>query len=169
MVTVKEILFPELNGESREISKVKVIIQAHDVLYREKTGGSTSAYLDKNSRQAQAINSSFRLVVDNLPTQRTLRISNLRIVPSSQSTPLCLSIDVASQDAQQWNDWFRTAAGSGLKKEASITLLDQTMSQNIFSLQLSELEIVSVSAWSIPGGVPKTTVGLRTRNIPTIQ
>ena len=167
MVTVKEILFPELNAESREISKAKVIIQADDVLYNGQTGGRISAYSDRKSRAATV--NMFRLVVSDLPAHRALRISNLRIVSSSKPEYLYFSVDLPSEDARQWNDWFRTGAGNGRNKQASVTMMDETSPQDVFSIQLSEVEIVSVSVSSIPGGIAKTTIGLRTRNIPTIQ
>ena len=167
MVTVKEILFPELNAELREPSKAKVIIQAHDVSYHDNPGGRMATYPDKGSRMA--ISSRFRLVVDNLPAQRVLRISNLRIIPSSKPEYLYFSVDLPSEDARQWNDWFKTTVANPSNKEASIILMDEATSQNVFSIQLSEVEIVSVSVSSIPGSVAKTRIGLRTKNLPVIQ
>ena len=167
MVTVKEILFPELNAESREPSKAKVIIQAHDVLVHDNPGGRMATYPDKGSRMA--IGNRFRLVVDNLPAQRVLRISNLRTIASSKPEYLHFSVDLPSEDAREWKDWFKTSVGNPRNKEASIILVDETTSQNIFSIQLSEVEIVSVSASSIPGSIAKTTIGLRTMNRPLIQ
>ena len=52
MVTVKEIHFPEWNAESSETAKAKVIIQAHEVLYHDNTGGKIGTHPDKRSEMA---------------------------------------------------------------------------------------------------------------------
>jgi hypothetical protein len=165
-VTVKEILFPELNAESMETAKAKVIIQARDVFNDSKSG---HRIVTDPGRSKMAASNRFRLIMGDLPAQRVLRISNLRIVPSFKAEHLYFSLDVPSEDANRWKDWFNTGAGRGVSKDAFISLLDETASQDIFSLQLSEVEIVSVSVLSNPRSIPKTTIGLRTRNIPIIQ
>jgi hypothetical protein len=157
MPTVKEIVFPELNAESRESPKAKVTLQASNVLYRN--GDGKAIYDRFRGRMA---GNKFKLTMDALPTTGVFRISSFKLVQPSKDPYLYFSVDVPTADAQQWYDWLNSRKNGSQFKAGFITLMDETL-QQVLSIQLLQLEIVSVSTISASGSSAKSKIGLLTR------
>lgn len=173
-ITVKEIILPEFKADSREIAKAKVTIQAQNV-YNNSGGKGMSAKFDKGARGATA--NLIRLNMDDFPETRAVGISNIKIVPSSAAGYLYFNIVIPSEETRQWNDWLNANARQNAQtRNATINFLDETLKE-IFSIQLSQVEIVSISSQSnstisSPGhstGIPKITIGLRTNQNPVLD
>ncbi len=172
-VTVNEILLPDFNTTSKETSKLRVKIQAEDVSVKSDIN-EAATQLQVSTKGASikgALSANFRLVMGNLPTQRVTSISNLRISNQASDGYMNFSVEVPRIDSKQWKDWFNTGAGGGRSEEATISFMDPTMSNEITSLHLSGVEIVSVSEFSNSSqdGIPKTMIGLRTRRLEFIK
>jgi hypothetical protein len=157
MATVKEIVFPELNAESRDSPKARITLQASNVSYRN---GDGKAMFDR-SRGRMAGN-RFKLTMAGLPTNGVLRISSLRFVPSSKDPFLYFSVDVPSADIQQWYDWLNSRKNGSQYKAGYITLQDESLKQ-VLSIELAQLEIVSVATVSTSGNIARSKIGLLTR------
>jgi hypothetical protein len=62
---------------------------------------------------------NFMVSMGSLPTQKVLPVANLKILQASNQY-LYFSLEIASTDARQWNDWLRTAARNIKKKMGSL-------------------------------------------------
>lgn len=159
---VSEIIFPDFNASSKETSKLKVKMLAQDV--------SVKSDINQSAPQLPmpgkgAITGNFKLVMGTLPTQRVYSINNLRITNPNFNGFLNFSVEVLKTDSKPWKDWFNTGAGGGRREKATISLMDATFSNEITSLQLPDVEILSISESSNPQSLAKTVIGLRTRRI----
>ncbi|HEX5171732.1 MAG TPA: hypothetical protein VFW11_21280 [Cyclobacteriaceae bacterium] len=174
-VTVKEISFLELNTESREAPKAKVIIQAQNVSHQESSAGGATTDPTRLSKGVRG--NKFKLTIGNLPAQSVSRISKLKITPSTSSEYTYFNLDISSAEERFWSDWLNAGAGGDDKaNEATISLQDER-NQDILSIQLSAVEISSISPSNSPNLTSgttrstgaKTRIGLRTKNMPTVQ
>jgi hypothetical protein len=155
---VSEIIFSDLNAASKEPMRLTVKIRAQDVSVSSE---NKQTPLPVSARSVLC--SNFKLGMGSLPTQRVSSITNLRI---SNPMPgyMNFTIEVARVDARPWKDWFNTGAG-GLRREKSvISLLDAGMSE-LFSIQVPDVEIVSISESDNSQGIAKTVIGLRARRL----
>lgn len=167
-ITVKEIVLPELKSDSREPAQAKVSIQAETVVY-DNGGSMYNAFgSDKNSRLGSA--SLFSLEMGSLPAQRVMRISSIKILPSFSPGYLYFSIDIPLADATEWKRWLEGNADLNQPPQALIILRNESAQQQ-FAVQLSQVEIVSISAMSNSersASFPKITIGLKTIMPPAI-
>lgn len=166
MVTVKEIGFHDLNADAKAAAKVKVVLQAEEVMYNNNPGYkgvSDSGRLSKIST-----GNKFRIVVGELPADDVLQISNLTIVSSTTQSNLQFTLDIPMASAKGWSDWFNTTRDRQTK-DATISLVDAAGSQPFVSIEIPQVEIVSMSVRSTPGSIARTTIGLRTNQLPTIN
>jgi hypothetical protein len=166
-IIVKEIILPELKSDAREAARAKVYLQAANVLYDNSPGGNVHFGPEKGARMTSP--NIFRLEMGSLPTQKVMRVGTIKIVPSSVTGYLYFNLDVPSDDARQWNDWLRAnnTGGGNQTPQATISLMDERQQQTL-SIQIAQVEIVSISATSNPTSIPKITIGLRTTTPPAI-
>lgn len=167
-VTVKEIVFPGLDAVSKEQARARITIQGQNLSFDNKGYGSS-----RNSYSKTAAINAFAIMIDGMTTNRVSRISSLRIVPVSEREYLFFSLEFLTEDIKQWYDWlntvYTTATGSPVRRNVSIKLTDQTMRNDIVSIELPQVEIVSISSSNDPNSISKTTVLLRTTQNPVIN
>ncbi|HEX5113119.1 MAG TPA: hypothetical protein VFV79_09745, partial [Saprospiraceae bacterium] len=142
-VTVKEISFLELNAESREAPKAKVIIQAQNVSHQESSAGGTTSDPTRLSKGVHG--NKFKLTIGNLPAQSVSRISRLKITPSTSPEYTYFNLDISSAEERFWSDWLNAGAGGDDKANEAIISLQDERNQDILSIQLSAVEISSIS------------------------
>lgn len=168
-VTLKEIQFPELNARAADAVRVKISLQSPQVTIRNASGGP--GFASNRTYKASATRNNFRLAMGGLPAARVSRISAFNWA-TAQNEPVWFSIDIGNeQDLLAWRDWFYAALNKGnaenrRKEEGTISLLDRNLANNLLQLQLSQVEIVSLS--SPPpnrDGLPVTTIGLRAATV----
>lgn len=159
---VAEIDIPDLSASSKDVAKIKVKILSQDM----NTATDKTQPAGKLSIQSKrAITGNYKLVLGNLPTIRVTAISNLKTSSFLNTGYFNFNIEIDRSDAKQWKDWFNASAGAKTE-EGTLTLLDQTMANDLATIQISGVEIVAVSETTKPGEtVAKTVIGLRARRL----
>jgi hypothetical protein len=135
-ISVTDIAFSDLNASSKEAARVRVKMQAPNMI--EKPATNEVLRLTPMGRPAMC--NTFKMTLGNLATQRVTSISNIRI--SRQTGGLSFTVSVARTDAKEWKDWFNGSI-KDQKQEGTISWLDPSFN-SIFTLQFQGVEITSV-------------------------
>ena len=165
LVAVKEIDFQGLNALSQEAAKAKVTIQAQEVMYNNSPANRSTGDAGRFSRMPTG--NKFSLVLGGTPVEDALQIFNLKITSSSRPAYLHFNVDVPYGNTALWTDWF-AANANHQTREATISVIDATGAQTLL-IELLQLEIVSISTKNNPGNIARTTIGLRTNQMPAIN
>jgi len=159
---IADIIVPDLNATSKDALKFRVKVLSSDLSSTE--GGSSS--MKPVAKTKMALASNFKLVLGNLPAARTIAINNLRMTNYLINGYINFNIDIARVDSRQWKDWFTNGAGGGKREQGTITLLEANLQTELATIQLTDVEIVSVSEMdSSSDTIAKTTIGLRARRV----
>ena len=163
-VTVQEIVLPALNASDRSVVKATVKISAGTVEI-VKAGGKALGIASKG--YSNTIVSNFRVVMGILPCNKIYKLTSVSIRPGDKLTQN-LNIEMSAVDATQWNEWFLTGAGGVKKEQGYIQLLAPDLRGVMYTIQLTDVDIVSFSissATSAPQAMQRATIGLRVRKV----
>jgi len=162
-ITINEISFTDLNGASRDISKVRVRMLAQDMI--EKAGtGETLRPQSGITITKQVVSNNFRLTLGSLATSRVAAIYNMRIGKATGGS-LYFNVGVERQDAKAWKDWFNSGAAKDQKQDGMIAWTDASFNNILFSLQFQGVEFMSVFEYnSDQQMMPFTSFGIHCRN-----
>lgn len=168
-VTIKEISLSQLNPEAKiEIPTAEVTIRADQVINDFNRRGSTPG--TSKPRAVGSTGSMFMLNMDNIPTQSVSRVGSIKIFSSSNAGYIYFDIDIPLTEITQWMNWLNNRPGGEIeRRNAIISLRDRSM-HDIGSIQLPQVEIISISSpQSSPDRIPGITIGLRTNQSVVIN
>ncbi len=156
--SISKVVFPALNGSSKDPGYIGIEIQPTSASGYEKAGGGAKASGGKSKKWQL---SQFRVEVDGLPTNRVRKVSELtwsrvsaatstganRTRQAVQGQVSNLTLTIAIQDFDQWNDWFKQLVLEGRSdrtKSASIELLQANGNDKLATLDLKDVGIISL-------------------------
>jgi hypothetical protein len=162
-ITINEISFTDLNGSSRDISKVRVRVLAQDMTEKTATGEILRPQPGIAITKPLASN-NFRLTLGSLTTSRVAAVYNMRIGKATGGS-LYFNVDVERQDAKAWKDWFNSGGAKDQKQDGMIAWTDASFNNILFSLQFQGVEFLSVFEYNGDQQmIPFTTFGIHCRN-----
>ena len=157
-ITVDEIKLPDLNASDKSIAKISVKLRATTANTVSLGGKATNPGF---ARVNNVMVSNFKAAIGTLPCTRVMKISGTSATPVG-SPEQNFTIELAGTDGAQWNQWFTSGAGGAKKEQGTIELLSANFSTALFTIQLTDISIVSYSVVNA-GTTTKAVVGLRAR------
>lgn len=162
-ITINEISFTDLNAASKDIPKVRVRMQAQDMIEKAATGETLRPQFGIAITKPAASN-NFRLTLGSLKTSGVAAIYNMRIGKATGGS-LYFNVDVARQDAKEWKDWFNSGVAKDQKQDGMIAWTDPSFNNILFALQFQGVEFMSVFEYnSDQQMMPFTSFGIHCRN-----
>ncbi|HEX2628959.1 MAG TPA: hypothetical protein VHM26_08110 [Chitinophagaceae bacterium] len=159
-ISVLEMIFSDLNGGDKSVARIRVKFRSSNMSVNY-TSKKLSVGLSKS---ATAVASNFRISIPSKDTRRVAAINNIVIGNNSKQF---FTLDLAATDAKPWHDALLKE--SGKTEQAVIEWLSSNLKDVLFTVTISDAEIVSYSSQSSSNdnlrAFGKVTIGIKARSI----
>lgn len=159
-ITLEEMRLPDMNAAEQSGIKVSVKLNAANVMV---TAGGGKAAMNTTVRTANIAASFFRVTMGSLPCSRILKVGATAVKPMADQYQN-FSIEMMGLDGAAWNQWFLSGAAGAKKEQGTIELLGRDMKSVLYTIQLTDVEIISYTVTN-NGSIARATAGLRLKQV----
>ncbi|MDZ4794220.1 MAG: hypothetical protein SGI83_08075 [Bacteroidota bacterium] len=157
---VKELTLSALSASAKEGVTITIKIQAEQVAIAYDKANKINSPI--SSKTGVVLASNYRFELNGQSMNRVIEISSLQIGNTTGETHR-FSIEITGAEAQTWYDWFNNTKNEDKKKSVRITLLGPDQRTELFTVELTNAEVIylSVQSNSSQETISRTKIGLR--------